>query len=162
MISEVELGLGRIDTALLYPPFLEEVTGVLAGLAPARYVATSGWRSIESQDAIYAIGRTSPGTIKTKVKGGWSYHNWGLALDFARDLNAASTALEPSWAADDLMPMARAAEATGKLQAGMFFKGFRDGPHVQLRLPRGVSLADLQGLSLSDAWRKLDGLYARI
>lgn len=40
-------------------------------------------RTIEEQDEIYAQGRTKPGKIVTKAKGGKSYHNYGLAIDFA-------------------------------------------------------------------------------
>lgn len=39
------------------------------------------FRSFEQQDAIYAQGRTKPGEIVTKAKGGQSYHNYGLAMD---------------------------------------------------------------------------------
>lgn len=41
------------------------------------------YRSVEYQDGLYAQGRTKPGKIVTKAKGGLSYHNYGLALDFA-------------------------------------------------------------------------------
>lgn len=41
-----------------------------------------GLRTIEEQDALYAQGRTKPGSIVTKAKGGQSYHNFGLAIDF--------------------------------------------------------------------------------
>jgi len=39
-------------------------------------------RTFEEQDALYAQGRTKPGSIVTKAKGGQSYHNYGLAIDF--------------------------------------------------------------------------------
>lgn len=158
------LGLGRVDVSKLYPLFLEEIVGTLALLSVRgiRYVATSGFRSTEEQDAIYAIGRTLPGKIKTKVRGGRSYHNWGLALDFARDRLPATPSLEPSWAEADMTPLAAAAEGSGQLQAGLYFKDFVDGPHIQLRLPLTVTLEDFQGLSVAEAWRKLDGFYGRV
>ncbi len=37
----------------------------------------------EEQDAIYAQGRTKPGIVITNARGGESFHNYGLALDFA-------------------------------------------------------------------------------
>ncbi len=40
-----------------------------------------GFRSYAEQDALYAQGRTSPGNIVTKAKGGFSNHNFGLAFD---------------------------------------------------------------------------------
>ncbi|MED0738884.1 M15 family metallopeptidase, partial [Aneurinibacillus thermoaerophilus] len=44
---------------------------------------TQGYRSIAEQNELYAQGRTKPGKIVTNAKGGTSYHNYGLALDFA-------------------------------------------------------------------------------
>jgi peptidoglycan L-alanyl-D-glutamate endopeptidase CwlK len=44
---------------------------------------TQGLRTIAEQDALYAQGRTKPGNIVTNAKGGTSYHNFGLAIDFA-------------------------------------------------------------------------------
>ncbi|WP_020434006.1 M15 family metallopeptidase [Paenibacillus riograndensis] len=46
-------------------------------------VITQGLRTIAEQDALYAQGRTKPGQIVTNAKGGHSYHNYGLAIDFA-------------------------------------------------------------------------------
>lgn len=43
---------------------------------------TQGLRTIAEQDALYAQGRTKPGNIVTKAKGGSSFHNFGLAVDF--------------------------------------------------------------------------------
>ena len=40
-------------------------------------------RSIEYQNELYAQGRTKPGKIVTKAKGGSSFHNYFLAFDFA-------------------------------------------------------------------------------
>lgn len=42
-----------------------------------------GFRSIEYQNELYAQGRTKPGQIVTKAVGGKSFHNYGLAIDFA-------------------------------------------------------------------------------
>ncbi len=50
------------------------------GLKP--YVI-SGFRSFEQQDEIYKQGRTKPGNKVTWVKGGGSWHNYGLAVDIA-------------------------------------------------------------------------------
>jgi peptidoglycan L-alanyl-D-glutamate endopeptidase CwlK len=42
-----------------------------------------GLRTIEEQDALYAQGRSKPGKIVTNARGGSSFHNYGLAIDFA-------------------------------------------------------------------------------
>lgn len=40
-----------------------------------------GYRTIEEQNDLYAIGRTKEGSIVTNAKGGTSFHNYGLAID---------------------------------------------------------------------------------
>ena len=42
---------------------------------------TSTLRSMASQAALYAQGRTAPGRIVTNGRPGFSYHNFGLALN---------------------------------------------------------------------------------
>ncbi|WP_082672892.1 M15 family metallopeptidase [Paenibacillus senegalimassiliensis] len=44
---------------------------------------TQGLRTIAEQDALYAQGRTKPGNIVTNARGGYSNHNFGVAIDFA-------------------------------------------------------------------------------
>jgi len=46
-------------------------------------VITQGYRSSEEQDALFNQGRSSAGNIVTNARGGESYHNYGLAIDFA-------------------------------------------------------------------------------
>lgn len=46
------------------------------------YVMISSHRSWEEQDALYAQGRTKPGAIVTKARGGFSNHNFGIACDY--------------------------------------------------------------------------------
>lgn len=45
------------------------------------YVAISGHRTWEEQDALYARGRTKPGQKVTNAKGGQSNHNFAVAID---------------------------------------------------------------------------------
>lgn len=46
-------------------------------------VITQGLRTIAEQDALYAQGRSKPGKVVTKARGGYSYHNFGVAVDYA-------------------------------------------------------------------------------
>ncbi|KGE18069.1 M15 family metallopeptidase [Paenibacillus wynnii] len=46
-------------------------------------IITQGLRTIAEQNALYAQGRSKPGPIVTYARGGTSYHNYGLAVDFA-------------------------------------------------------------------------------
>lgn len=71
---------------LLHPKLREEagviyseITPLLTGSAGCRFIYTL--RTFAEQDALYAQGRTKPGAIVTKAKGGQSYHNYGLAID---------------------------------------------------------------------------------
>lgn len=43
---------------------------------------TSTYRSFQEQDALYAQGRTTAGSVVTNAKGGQSMHNFKVALDF--------------------------------------------------------------------------------
>lgn len=53
----------------------------LKGRATVRIV--QGFRTFAEQAALYAQGRTKPGNRVTEAKAGQSYHNYGLAIDFA-------------------------------------------------------------------------------
>ena len=48
---------------------------------------TSTWRDNESQNALYAQGRTKPGKKVTNAKAGQSFHNYKLAFDFVPIVN---------------------------------------------------------------------------
>lgn len=41
-----------------------------------------GSRTLEQQDLLFRYGRTIPGLIQTTHRGGYSPHNYGMALDF--------------------------------------------------------------------------------
>ena len=51
--------------------------------AKSDVLVVSGYRSIDEQNRLYAIGRTQPGRIRTHARGGESWHNYGLAIDIA-------------------------------------------------------------------------------
>lgn len=74
--------------ALLHPAIRDEVK-TLIEQAEARFPPefkiriVQGLRTIEEQDALYAQGRTKPGKKVTNARGGSSFHNYGLAIDFA-------------------------------------------------------------------------------
>lgn len=50
-------------------------------------IITSTFRDFESQNALYAQGRSTPGHIVTNAKGGDSYHNYKVAFDFVPVVN---------------------------------------------------------------------------
>lgn len=48
---------------------------------PESIVIACGNRSLKEQAVLYSKGRTVKGTIVTRAKPGWSYHNYGVAVD---------------------------------------------------------------------------------
>lgn len=78
----------RIDLTLLHPRFAEKLKEL------DRYCSSNnmnlefstGYRSIEEQNKLYAQGRTEPGQKVTNAKGGYSQHNYGIAADFFKNV----------------------------------------------------------------------------
>lgn len=106
---------------------------------------TEGFRTEERQDALYAQGRTQPGNIVTNAKGGESYHNYGLAVDFAVEANG-----EVTWDVNydgngngksDWVEVADIAKDLGFTWGGDW-EEFKDYPHLQMEF--GNSIRDLQ------------------
>lgn len=102
---------------------------------------TQGTRTIAEQDALYAQGRTRKGKIVTNAKGGSSYHNYGLALDFAilLDKNGDGKYDELSWdikkdidrdGIADWLEAVKIFEADGWEWGGKW-SSIKDYPHVQ-------------------------------
>lgn len=57
----------------------EEICQALNGRAECRFSFTL--RTFAEQNELFAQGRTKPGAIVTRAKGGQSWHNYGLAVD---------------------------------------------------------------------------------
>jgi len=73
---------------LLHPAIREEIVSIIDAIeakwqANMKVRIVQGLRTIDEQNALYAQGRTKEGHIVTNAKGGSSYHNYGLAIDFA-------------------------------------------------------------------------------
>jgi len=100
-----------------------------------KVILTDGYRSIEEQNALYAKGRTKPGKIVTKARGGDSWHNYGLAGDYAFVINGKVTWNGP-WPT-----FGNIARQCG-LEWGGAFKSIIDRPHVQWT--RGKTLAQMR------------------
>lgn len=96
---------------------------------------TYGLRTFAEQNALYAKGRTTPGAKVTNAKGGQSYHNYGLALDFCllhKD-GKISWSLHEDLDADgiaDWNEVANIFKAHG-FEWGGEWNSIKDNPHVQ-------------------------------
>lgn len=127
----------------------------LCAAAGVGVLITQGLRTWEEQDELYAQGRSKPGDIVTKAKGGQSWHNFGLAFDIVV-LDSLSKA---DW--DTAHPGWRQAAAVGKslgLEWGGDWKSFKDLPHFQL--VNGLTLARCrelfqQGGGLEKIWEQV-------
>ena len=77
----------RIDRTLIHPLLDFKLTKLLKQCAKKGIflIITEGYRTVERQDALYAKGRTAPGTIVTGARGSsfTSQHQWGIAFDIA-------------------------------------------------------------------------------
>jgi len=99
---------------------------------------TSTYRDHESQNALYAQGRTEPGRVVTNAKGGQSFHNYRCAVDVVPLVNG-----KPDW--DGTHPIWAKIGNYGKL-AGLEWAGewtkFKELAHFQYT--GGLTLADLR------------------
>jgi peptidoglycan LD-endopeptidase CwlK len=95
---------------------------------------TSGTRSFAEQDELFAQGRTKPGKIVTKARGGFSNHNFGIAFDVT--IFTGSTDPEKAKTPVFESPVYKAIGALGTelgLEWGGNWKTIVDEPHFQLR-----------------------------
>lgn len=90
---------------------------------------TQGLRTWAEQDALYAQGRTTPGTIVTNARGGHSHHNFGLAVDVCPD-DLSKDGLQLDWNINH--PAWQTLLATAPsfgLAEGAQWRSFPDNPH---------------------------------
>lgn len=79
----------------------KEICEALTGRAICRFAYTI--RTNAEQDKLYSYGRTDKSKkIVTKAKGGYSYHNYGLAIDIVllKDKDGNGTFETASWETD--------------------------------------------------------------
>lgn len=132
--------------ALLHPSVRKEVTSLIdkieAGFPPnVKIRIVQGLRTKAEQDALYAQGRTKPGSIVTNAKWGQSFHSYGLAIDFAimydKDNNGSFEVLSWDTSYDfdkdgvkDWMEVVKPFKAAGWIWGGDF-KSIQDDPHLE-------------------------------
>jgi peptidoglycan L-alanyl-D-glutamate endopeptidase CwlK len=127
-------------------------------------VITQGYRSIAEQDALYAQGRTKPGPIVTNAKGGTSYHNYGLAIDFALLMpNGKSVSWDMLRDGDgdkvaDWMEVVAEGKALGFTWGGEF-ESIYDPPHLEITF--GLTTKQLRA-GVQPAAAKVAAVYAKI
>jgi peptidoglycan LD-endopeptidase CwlK len=109
-------------------------------------VITDSFRSAEDQNKLYEQGRTTDGDIVTNAKGGESYHNYGLAIDFALETPTGDVVWDREYDRNgngkaDWAEVVQMSKALG-FEWGGDWKGFKDYPHLEINF--GLNIADLQ------------------
>lgn len=139
-MTDLSVLLKRIDTSLIYPPFISVLGGGLTALSGRGYdfyaLGDGGFRSESEQQALYNKGRgknKGKEPIVTNAKPLQSAHNYGIALDLCADKEAAKAGLQPDWSDGPYRVMAAEMVMRG-LEAAYFWNTFKEGPHIQLPL----------------------------
>lgn len=130
-------------------PIVQERANQLVEMAAAKGIGiliTDGFRSVEEQDQLYKKGRSSTGSIVTYAKGGESYHNFGLAVDFAIKLPSGDVIWDMQYDGNgnglaDWYEVADLAKELG-FEWGGNWEGFKDYPHLQMDF--GLAISELQ------------------
>lgn len=128
-----EISIGRINQ--LHPLIREDAIKAYSEAVAATPIGvhpfiTQTLRTFYEQAVLYAQGRTTPGSIVTNSKEGQSYHNYGLAIDFALQVNG-----KLEWEVNnDWMAVVNAFKAHGFMWGGNFPGKFKDYPHFEKKL----------------------------
>jgi peptidoglycan L-alanyl-D-glutamate endopeptidase CwlK len=125
--------------------------------------ATSSYRTFAEQNALYAQGRTKPGSIVTNARGGQSLHNYGLAVDVV-PLNSKG---QPDWnVPSSVWQKIGAAGKNQGMEWGGDWKSFVDRPHFQMTAGRSVSSLlgqyNQNGGNLSAIWNDVNRHYPNV
>lgn len=107
---------------------------------------TDDYRSSEEQDALYRQGREDDGAVVTQVKGGGSFHNYGLAIDFALKTPGGDVLWDLEYDGNgngkpDWTEVVEIAKRLG-FSWGGDWESFPDYPHLQMDF--GYTISELQ------------------
>lgn len=129
---------GAPPITALHPIVAEKQAELVAEAAKLgiAVVITDGFRSLEEQNALYEQGRSTSGPVVTQVRGGSSYHNYGLAIDFALETGKGKIIWDLEYDGNrngeaDWMEVVSIAKRLG-FEWGGDWKGFKDYPHLQM------------------------------
>jgi D-alanyl-D-alanine carboxypeptidase len=101
-------------------------------------------RTNQEQSALYAKGRTEPGSVVTNAKAGQSSHNFGLAIDVFPVLADGKVHFEAKYDKQNIDILKQVAPIAKKhgFEWGGDWKSFKDHPHFEMRF--GNSLPELR------------------
>ncbi len=104
-------------------------------------VIVQDYRTYAQQDALYAKGRTTPGSIVTRARGGQSNHNFALAVDVFPLWEDGKLHMDAKSDAKNIQILRKVAPV-GKsigLEWGGDWKSIVDNPHFQLKTGKTMS-----------------------
>ena len=101
----------------------------------------SALRTFAEQDALFARGRTAPGTKVTNARGGFSNHNFGIAFDVGVFEGSSYLPESPKYKAVGVLGMELGLEWGGN------WKTIVDQPHFQLRPTWAADLTEREMLA---------------
>lgn len=118
-------------------------------------VITDSFRSFDKQNSLHQQGRNTEGNIVTYAEGGESYHNYGLAIDFALKLDDGSVVWDIERdnndnGRSDWFEVADIGKDLG-FDWGGDWNSFKDYPHLEMTF--GLSIRELK-----KGWRPEDKL----
>lgn len=120
-----------------------------------KLVIVQGLRTYEEQNRLYAKGRTAPGSVVTKAKGGQSNHNFGVAIDvFPLHEDGKLHMADDKKNIELLKKVAPIGKRHG-FKWGGDWKSFKDYPHFENMY--GKSLSELRQL-----YRNANGIIEKI
>ena len=153
-MTNIDALFRRIDTRLVYPPFLMRWRAVLTDAANegSVFVASCGMRWPQDQLTDYLKGRETPGVnprpekplgdVVTNARPYRSLHQYGIAGDSIRDGDPERPGLQPSWKRSDYAVLARMAEKHGLVSLGPTMHAW---PHIEAPIAKhGLTLNLLQ------------------
>jgi peptidoglycan LD-endopeptidase CwlK len=147
LLNRLTMESADLPTAL--HPIVKERSHQLIQQSAAKGIViliTDDFRSADDQDRLYEQGRTAEGKIVTHARGGESFHNFGLAIDFAIKTPSENVIWDMQYDGNqngkaDWNEVVEMAKALG-FEWGGDWAQFKDYPHLQMNF--GLTLADLQ------------------
>ena len=139
-----------IATLLLEVRWYARSLVMLSAEQNIKVILLSGLRTYAQQNELYAQGRTKPGRIVTKSRGGSSNHNFGIAFDVGVFEGKKYLPESPNYAKVGVI-----GQCLG-LEWGGGWKAFKDMPHFQLRPKWAKGMAEKEMLAIL-RYREKDG-----
>lgn len=137
----------------VHPELAKRVTATIRDLNAEGHDVrvVQGLRTYAEQDALYAQGRTRKGAKVTNARGGFSNHNFGLAVDLCPFKSG-----QPDWNDNKAFNAIGAAGKANGLSWGGDWKSIVDKPHLEL--PTGLSTKACRDLyaagGLNAVWKR--------